>query len=167
MKSIDKTAQIDVLPNGKKALTPTVVDHAFRKQKGSLWEYLRVFAWVGVIVAFSHFFNPACYLCLIPFPFALIKSIKKDATRRKLQYYGIKRPCIDKKLAQYDESPDEWRLWFYNKEGDWKVSIPVEKEFYDATEVGEEFYLVFAHGERSPCLLYRTSEWELVSKGWD
>ncbi|MBQ7328914.1 MAG: hypothetical protein IJX01_03305 [Oscillospiraceae bacterium] len=163
MKSTKKSVQVEVLPNGKKALTKSVVDNAFRKQKNSLWAYLGNFAWVGAIVAFSHFFNPACYLCLIPYPFILIKDIRKDIRRCKLQYYGIERPCIDKKLAEYDESPDEWQLWFYNKEGDWKVAVSVDKEFYDATEIGEEFYLVFARGERTPCLWYRKSEWEMVA----
>ena len=166
MKSTKKITQIDVLPNGKKALTSTVINDAFHSQKSSLLEYLIELAWIGAIVAFSHFFNPACYLCLIPFPFVLLKSIRKDIRRRKLQYYGIERPCIDKKLAQYDEDPDEWQLWFYNKEGDWKVAVSVDKEFYDATEIGDEFYLVFGNDERIPCLWYRKSEWELVADGW-
>lgn len=83
-----------------------------------------------------------------------------------MQYYTIERPCIDKKLAEYDESPDEWQLWFHNKEGDWRVAVSVDKEFYDTTEIGDEFYLVFANDERTPCLWYRKSEWELVTDGW-
>ena len=164
MKSTKKAIQIDVLPNGKKALTSAVIDGAFGSQKSSFLEYLFTLAWIGVIVAFSHFFNPACYLCLIPFPFTLIKSIKKDIRRKNLRYYVIERPCIDKKLAEYDESPDEWHLWFNNKDEDWKVAASVDKEFYDATEIGEDFYLVFAHDERIPCLWYRKSEWELIGE---
>ena len=167
MKLTKKIKPIDVLPNGKKVLSSAVVNDAFRKQKSSLLEYLIELAWIAAIVAFSHYFNPACYLCLIPFPFVLIKSINKDIKRSKLQYYGIERPCIDKKLAQYDESPDEWQLWFYNKEGDWQVAATVEKEFYDATEIGDEFYLIFAHGERTPALCYRKSEWELDTDSWN
>lgn len=166
MKSTKSTTEITILPNGKKELSKSVVDNAFRKQKSSLLEYLCQFAWIGAIVAFSHFFNPACYLCLIPFPFVLIKSIRKDIRRRKMQYYAIERPCIDKNFAEYDESPDEWQLWFYNKEGDWKVAVSVDKEFYDATEIGDEFYLVFAKDERIPCLWYRKSEWEMVEGTW-
>lgn len=165
MKS-PKTTEIAILPNGKKALTSMVVNNAFRKQKSSLLEYLLELIWAGVIVAFSHFFNPACYLCLIPFPLILIKSIRKDIKRSRLQYYGIERPCIEKKLAQYDDEPDEWQLWFYNKAWDWRVAVSVNEECYDATEVGEEFYLIFAHGERVPCLWYRKSEWELDADSW-
>lgn len=58
MKS-PKTTEIAILPNGKKALTSMVVNNAFRKQKSSLLEYLLELIWAGVIVAFSHFFNPA------------------------------------------------------------------------------------------------------------
>jgi len=163
MKSTKATMEVTILPNGKKALTNSVVDNAFRKQKSSLLEYFLGLVWVGAIVAFSHFFNPACYLCLIPFPFVLIKSIQKDIRRRKLQYYVIDRPCIEKKIAESDENPDEYQLWFYNREGDWTVAATVEKNYYDATEIGEEFYLVFANGDRTPCLWYRKSEWELVA----
>lgn len=166
MRSTKSSTQITVLPNGKKALTSAVVNNVFRKQKSSLWEYFGIFAWIVAIAAFSHFFNPACYLCLIPYPFILIKDIRKDIRRHKMQYYAIERPCIEKKLAQHDEDPDEWQLWFYNKEGDWTVAVSVDKEYYDATEVGEEFYLVFAYNECTPCLWYRKSEWELDESSW-
>ncbi len=166
MRSAKSKNEITVLPNGKKALTSAVVDRAFRKQKASWLEYLGELAWIGAIVAFSYFFNPVCYLCLIPFPFALISSIRKDIRRHKLQYYSIERPCLEKRLAERDEAPDQWQLWFPNKEGDWNVAISVDKEFYDATQPGEEFYLVFARGERTPCLCYRKSEWELVADSW-
>lgn len=164
MRSTESKTEIAIFPNGKKALTVEVLNNAFRKQKSSLLEYLLELVWVGAIVAFSHFFNPACYLCLIPFPFALIKSIRKDIRRRKLQYYVIDRPCIEKKISESDENPDEYELWFYNKEGDWTVAATVEKDYYDATEIGEEFYLVFANDERTPCLWYKKSEWELVAE---
>lgn len=103
MKSNKLTTIITILPNGKKALTKSVVDSAFRKQKASLLEYLLELAWIVAIVAFCHFFNPVCYLCLIPFPFVLIKSIRKDIRRHQMQYYAIEGPCVDKKLAEYDE----------------------------------------------------------------
>lgn len=164
MRSTESKTEIAIFPNGKKALTVEVLNNAFRKQKSSLLEYFLELVWVGAIVAFSHFFNPACYLCLIPFPFALIKSIQKDIRRRKLQYYVIDRPCIEKKISESDEKPDEYELWFYNREGDWTVAATVEKDYYDATEIGEEFYLVFANGKRTPCLWYRKSEWELVEE---
>lgn len=166
MKSTKSATEITVFPNGKKVLTAMIVRKDFRKQKSSLLEYLCELIKVGAVVAFAHFVNPACYLFLLPFPIFLIKMIRKDLRRHKLQYYVIERPCIEKKLAHYDEDPDEWQLWFHNREGDWRVAVSVDKEFYDATEVGEEFYLVFAHGERTPCLWYRKSEWELVADSW-
>ena len=158
-----KKNKIEVLPNGKKALTAAVMNSDFKGQKNPLWSYLLALVWFAAIVAFSYYFNPVCYLCCIPMPFMLIKEIKKDIRRRKLKYYSIERPCIEKKLYERDEDPDEWQLWFNNREGDWNVAATVDKEYYDATEVGDEFYLVFAENERTPCLWYRKSEWEYVN----
>ncbi|MBQ6832538.1 MAG: hypothetical protein IJO28_07900 [Oscillospiraceae bacterium] len=166
MKSTKSKTEIAILPNGKKELSKSVVDIAFRKQKASLLEYLIELVWIGAIIAFSHFFNPACYLFLIVYPFTFTQRIIKDIKRHKLQYYAIERPCVEKKRSQRDEAPDKWQLWFYNKKGDWKVAVSVDKEFYDATEVGEDFYLVFAKGERIPCLWYRKREWELAADSW-
>ena len=162
MKLRKKNVQVNLLVNGKKALTSAVVNEAFRSQKTSLAEYLAELIKVGVIVAFAYFLNPVCFLFLIPFPFYIMGKIRKDIRRYKKEYYMIERPCIDKKIAEDDESPDEWQLWFYNREGDWIVAASVDKEYYDATEIGEEFYLVFAKDERTPCLWYRKSEWELI-----
>ena len=162
MKST-KIANYAILPNGKKALTMSVVDDALKKKKTTLWGYLGMLAWVVAIAAFSYFLNPACFLCLIPYPFVLIKTIRRDIRLHGLKYYGIERPCIEKIRVENDEGPDDWQLWFYNKDADYKVAASVEKEYYDATEIGEEFYLVFIKDETPPCLWYRKSEWEFVS----
>ena len=156
-----KRNEIIVLPDGKKLLNTAVLNREFRAQKNSLFTYLGSLAWFAAIFAFSYYLNPACFLCLIPLPFMLIKEVKKDRRRRKLKYYVITRPCIDKRLAEYDDSPDEWQLWFLNAKGDWNVAATVEKEFYDASEIGETFHLVFAEDEKLPCLWYRASEWTL------
>lgn len=51
MKSTKSTTEITILPNGKKELSKSVVDNAFRKQKSSFVEYLCELAWIGAIVA--------------------------------------------------------------------------------------------------------------------
>lgn len=161
MKSSKKKTEAVILPDGKKELTQTVIKNDFFQQKNSFLYYFLEVLWIGAIFAFSYFLSPACFLCLIPAVLLFIKEIRKDIRRRKLKFYVIERPCIKKDIYESNEDPDSYRLWFLNKEEDYNVSVTVEKEYYDATEIGDEFYVTFSVGEKLPCLWYRKSEWKL------
>ena len=154
------------LPNGKKALTKSVVDFDFFGLKNPWWDYIISLIWLGAIIAFSYYFSPFCYLFAAVGAWMVFKEIFKDRKRRKKEYFIILRPCHEKNILTYDDSPDEYSLWFLNQKEDLYVAVTVDKEYYDKTEAGEEFYLVFAPDEKYPWLWYRTSEWELDTDSW-
>ena len=154
------------LPNGKKALTKSVVDHDFFGLKNPWWSYILSLIWLGAIIAFSYYYSPVCYLCAAVGAWKVFKETFKDRKRRKKEYFIILRPCHEKKILTYDDSPDEYSLWFLNQKEDLYVAVTVDKEYYDKTETDEEFYIVFAPDEKYPWLWYRTSEWELDTESW-
>ena len=162
MKRKKKSFDYKILPDGKKALNTEVINYDFLGQKTSVGTYVGYAFWIIVIILFSTYFNPACYLCLIGYPFIIYKEIKKDIKRRNFQYFVIERPCLEKEYVEPDEDPNYWQLLFKNREGDYHVSIKVSEELYNITEIGEDFYLVFAKKERTPCLCYRENDWQLV-----
>ncbi|MBR4282855.1 MAG: hypothetical protein IKT35_03985 [Clostridia bacterium] len=143
----------------KKHLTNAVINKDIHNQKHSFWEYLGeafLFGLMFVVVALG---RPLILILGIPLLISLILMIRDDIRRSKLKYYVIERKCLEKKFVEGDDSPDAWRLWFQNKKGNLYVAIDVEKSFYDATEIGEEFYVVFLEKDKTPCLCYKKSEW--------
>lgn len=161
MKRRSKKFTPVLLPDGKMSLTKAKVEHDVGNTRNSFGDYFAHFIKIGLTIAFSVFLNPVCYICAAVLVWFLIKDIIQDIRRSKMAYYGIERPCIEKKVVEDDEQPDRYQLWFDNKDGDYFVAATVEKEYFDATEVGDDFYLVFFQSERTPCLWYRKSEWEL------
>ena len=85
MKKKEQQLPVQLLPNGKKALTTEVVNREFRGQKNPVAEYIGVFFWICAIIAFAYFFNPVCFLFLLAYPFILAKDIRKDISRKNLK----------------------------------------------------------------------------------
>lgn len=150
----------------KLLLTRQMVENTLCKQKNTFWSYLGVIAGIFLSIILGAFVFPMFYLFIVNCIISLKKMISTDINRKDLQYYVIDRPCIEKKVAEHDESPDELQLWFLNKDEDLYVAVSVEKDYYDATELGEGFYLVFAAAEKLPCLWYRKKEWDLAPGDW-
>ena len=145
-------------PN-KKRLTKAIIDKELHNQKHSFWEYLGQAALVGLMILIVNLGRPAILLCAIPLALNVINMIRHDIKRSALKYYILERPCIEKKFVEGDESPDDWQLWFNNRNGELNVALSVTQEFHDATELGEEFYVVFMERDKLPSLCYRKSEW--------
>lgn len=143
----------------KNRLTNAVINKELHNQKHSIWEYLGQLALLGLMFLVLALGRPGIMLCSIPWTINVVRMIRDDIRRSKLEYYVLDRPCIEKKFVQGDDNPDEWQLWFENMNGDYNVAISVEKDFHDATEIGEEFYIVFLIKDKVPCLCYRKSEW--------
>lgn len=150
-----------LLPDGKMSLTKQKVEFDVGNTRNTFGDYLAHFIKIGACTAFSAFLNPVCFVCVAILVWFLVKDIIRDISRSKMIYYGIERPCLDKRIVEDDEGPDTYQLWFENKQGDYHVAATVEKDYFDGTEVGDEFYLVFFQDETVPCLWYRKSEWEL------
>ena len=82
MKRKKKSFDYKILPDGKKALNTEVINYDFLGQKTSVGTYVGYAVWIIVIILFSTYFNPACYLCLIGYPFIIYKEIKKEGHTR-------------------------------------------------------------------------------------
>lgn len=150
---------IATIDTPKKKLTNAVIDKELHNQKHTTWEYIGEFLLLGLMFVVVYLGRPGILLLSIPWAIGLYRMIKHDIRRNKLKYYVLDRPCIEKKFVEGDESPDEWLLWFQNMTKELNVAISVKQDFYDATEIGEEFFVVFLHDDKLPCLCYRKSEW--------
>ncbi len=151
----------------KQILSRELVLQALRKQRNSVFSYLSMIAGLGIAVALGTFVFPLFYLFIVNCLIELKKMISIDLSRKKLQHHVILRPCEEKEIVEQDSGPDVLKLWFLNREGDLSVAVTVDREFYNQTQIGEEFYLVFAGEEKPPCLWYRKSQWELDESSWE
>lgn len=143
----------------KKKLTNAVIDKELHNQKHTAWEYLfeaLIFVLILVVVYFG---REMMLIFVIPWGISLYKMIQHDNRRSRLKYYVLDRPCKEKKFVENDDSPDEYLLWFENMTRELRVALSVKQDFYDATEIGDEFFVVFLHDDKLPCLCYRKSEW--------
>lgn len=151
----------------KQILSQELVLQALRKQRNSIFAYLSMIAGLGIAVALGTFVFPLFYLFIVNCLIELKKMISIDLSRRKLQHHVILRPCEEKEIVEQENGPDVQQLWFLNRKGDLLVAVTVDREFYNQTQIGEEFYLVFAGEEKFPCLWYRKSQWELDESSWE
>jgi len=150
---------ITVPEKPKKKLTNAVINKELHNQKHSVWEYLGQCLLLGLMFVVVALGRPAIMIFSIPWAIGIIRMIRQDIRRSKLKYYVLERPCIEKKFVEGDDNPDEWLLWFENMTRQLNVAISVKQDYFDATELGEEFYVVFLINEKTPCLCYRKSEW--------
>ena len=162
MKSKAADLQAVVLPNGKKRLDKAFIDREFRNNEKTITSLFLWILGVGILILLGTILSPVIYTFTFPAPFLAIRDMRKRRRRRRLEYVVFRRTCLQKSIAESDESPDEYLLWFLNPTKELNVAATVAKEYYDATEVGEEFIVVFAKGEKLPVLWYRGTEWELV-----
>lgn len=143
----------------KKKLTNTVIDKDLKNQKNTVWAYLGQLLLLGLMILVAALGRPFILLCAIPWALTLIGMIRHDIRRKKLQYRVLERACEEKKFVEDDEAPDRWQLWFKNGDGQLLVALEVTSDFYNATEIGEVFYVVFLVNDKLPALCYRISEW--------
>ncbi len=165
IKINNSTVQVPDPP--KQILTRDMVENALRKQRNSVLSYLAAVAGIGISVALGAFVFPPFYLFIVNCLLELKKMITADLARKNLHHHVITRPCVEKKIAERESDPDQPQLWFYNRDGDWIVAVNVDEDFYNATQLDEKFHLVFAEKEKTPCLWYRASEWELDESSWN
>lgn len=145
--------------NSKTRLTNAIIDKDIHNQKHSVWEYLGQLLLLGLMFLVLALGRPGIMLLSIPWVINVIRMIRDDIRRSRLKYYVLERTCLEKKFVQGDDNPDTWQLWFENRNRDLYVAISVEQSFYDATEIGEEFFVVFLAQDKTPCLCYKKSEW--------
>lgn len=143
----------------KTTLTNAVINKDIHNQKHSVWAYLGQVLILGLMFLCLALGRPWLMILSVPWCINLIKMIRDDVKRSKLKYYVLERPCLEKKFVQGDDKPDMWQLWFANADGSLFVAVSVEESCYNATEVGEEFFVVFLKKDKIPCLCYRKSEW--------
>ena len=157
----NKCESVDIAPTDttKKKLTNAVINKELHNQKHTAWEYLfeaLLFVLIFVVVYFG---RDMMLIFVIPWGISLYRMIQHDIKRDELKYYVMDCPCVEKKFVENDESPDEYLLWFENRARGLNVELSVKQDFYDATEIGEEFFVVFLYDDKLPCLCYRKSEW--------
>ncbi len=145
----------------KKKLTNAVIEKDLTAQKHSAWSF--VFQGGLFLAMFIlSYWRPGILLLSIPLVITVIRMIRDNTKRTTPKYYLLERKCIEKKIAENDDGPDYNQLWFENYNGTLRVALVVEKEFYDKTTIGEDFYIVFLVKDKTPCLCYRKSEWTNV-----
>ena len=143
----------------KKELNKYVIDKDLHNQKNTVGAYIGQALLFVLMIVVAVIGNPAILICGIFWVLNVIRMIRDDAKRSALKYYVLERTCIDKKHVTDDDGPDRWQLWFENRDGSLYVATEVEKDFHDATELGDSFYVVFLQDDKTPCLCYRTTEW--------
>ena len=161
-KNKKKNANYPVNPaTNKKILTPRVITDDLKGQKATFLDWLLLLVMLILVIALGSLVFPLFYLFILNIIKTSVKYIRTNRNRKHLHYKLFVLPCIEKKVAEHESNPDELLLWFADIANELNVAIPVEKEEFYKTEVGEFFYIVFAPKEDTPCLCYRCSEWEL------
>lgn len=145
----------------KQKLTTAMIDQQLQTQKHSGMEYLFYILLLLIILVAFVFETFEALLAIIPWCITFFSMTRHDSKRNKLQYDILERACIEKTIADNEDSPDECLLWFESVTGESTVAITVDRDFYDETELQEEFYVVFLQNDRLPCLCYRKNEWTL------
>lgn len=150
------TAQTDI---PKKKLTDAVIQADLQKQKHTAVDYIKQALLLGLMLLVLYLGRPAIMIFSIPWAINVYKMLRYDKKRSERRYWVVERLCEEKEFVEGDENPDQWRLWFSSMTEEKLVALQVQKDFYDATELEEAFFIVFLQGEKIPCLCYRKSEW--------
>ena len=150
----------------KKILTCEIVKNDLKNQKSSFFTYILYLLGIAIAIALGYFLLWAFYLFVVNCLIQIVKTFRTNRNRKSLAHQVLSVPCIEKNTGKDDDRPNELRLWFRNIKGDLHVAVVVEKEDYDATQLGDLFHIVFVPKEDVPCLWYRDSEWELDRSTW-
>lgn len=145
----------------QKELTMAQIQKDLKGKKHSIGEYLGQLVLVAITAGIISLGAAGAVIFYFAIAINVLRMILHDLKHRKPSFYILERACLEKKQVEQDEGPDEWQLWFSNADGSLWVAIRVEKEFYDQTQVGEEFYVVFLQQGKYPSLVYRKSQWLL------
>lgn len=145
----------------KKILTHQVILTDLKGQKATFKDWLLLLVALIIVIVLGSLVFPMFYLFILNIIKTSVKYIRTNRNRKHLRYKLFVLPCIEKRVAEHESNPDELLLWFADIANELNVAIPVEKEEFHKTEVGDFFYIVFAPKEDTPCLCYRCSEWEL------
>ena len=146
---------------GKNLLTNAVIQKDLHSQKHSVWEFLGQLLLLGLMFLVAYLGSPAIFICGIFWVLNVINMIRHNVKRSRKKYYVLERDCIKKEFVEKDEDPDVWKLWFVNRNGELYVSLEVSRDFYDETQIGEGFYVVFLENDRTPSLCYRKTQWAM------
>lgn len=140
----------------RERLTKELICRAMDAKKHSAGSFIGDAILLILAIVIGTYANPLLYFSVIIGILSVINKIWENIDYRKKQYYILERSCVKK---EYNDEEDVYNLRFENRERDKWVAVNVDKELYDATEIGEEFYVVFVGFAETACLCYKKKHW--------
>lgn len=142
--------------NLRERLTREIICKDIEAKKHRIWAFLGDFIMLTLCLVVGIWGGSGVILLSVFWVASIIGKIRENIRFGQKRFYILERPCSKK---EYRDDGNDYVLWFEERAGKWLRAMYVDKEFYDATEVGEEFYVVFVEHIKKPCLCYKKKHW--------